>query len=500
MPRADADCIVIGGGVAGLLAALRLQHAGLDVALVERERLGAGATLANHGILHSGALYVELHPEITTACQQAQAVFRQAFPSALLPTPPAWYVGGPARLDALRRRWDAHQITHEPVSPSELAGMLRPAVVRRLRAAAVWDRIISPRLLVTQLAQRCVDSGVRVLVDTPVQRILVAGGQVAGVELGAGERLFARQVVLAAGIGARPLLDALGSSVAERLRSRLDLMVAFPAMRLAHAIMTIDFGGPTIAPALGRGGRDRDRDPSSGWFGGTVSAAGGLALASRYGAAQPRVCRGGRWPVPAAGVAALGQALGELLADGVVDLDGGCAWVCAKTEVAAGHADCWGVEPNYAVVDHRAAEGLGGLWTLVPGKMTLAAHATRALAARLLGRAFAVGLEVPGATPTRIHARVAARGAPAPFAPIDAPAGDRLDQPAAAPAGALRLGDAQDARAGALPAAATLPAPVAAAAVPSGAAEAAPPGPAPPDAASAAPVPATQPATLPEGA
>jgi hypothetical protein len=67
----------------------------------------------------------------------------------------------------------------------------------------------------------------------------------------------------------------------------------------------------------------------------------------------------------------------------VVDYERGFAWVCSKTEYAGPHSDRWGVNPNYAVIDHAAADGISGLWTVLPGKMTLALHASAAVTARI---------------------------------------------------------------------------------------------------------------------
>ena len=49
-----ADVCVIGGGYTGLSAALHLAEAGVDVVLVEAERVGWGASGRNGGQLHSG--------------------------------------------------------------------------------------------------------------------------------------------------------------------------------------------------------------------------------------------------------------------------------------------------------------------------------------------------------------------------------------------------------------------------------------------------------------
>jgi FAD dependent oxidoreductase len=52
-----ADVVVIGGGIAGLWIRAVLSGRGLGVALVERDALGRGQTLASQGIIHRGVKY-----------------------------------------------------------------------------------------------------------------------------------------------------------------------------------------------------------------------------------------------------------------------------------------------------------------------------------------------------------------------------------------------------------------------------------------------------------
>ena len=54
----DHDIIVCGGGIAGLWLGNTLMRAGYNVILIEKDRLGAGQTLASQGMIHGGQKYV----------------------------------------------------------------------------------------------------------------------------------------------------------------------------------------------------------------------------------------------------------------------------------------------------------------------------------------------------------------------------------------------------------------------------------------------------------
>ncbi|HRJ12593.1 MAG TPA: FAD-dependent oxidoreductase, partial [Alphaproteobacteria bacterium] len=56
----DLDALILGGGIAGLWLARRLQLAGYRVVLLENQKLGGGQTLASQGIIHGGLKYALL--------------------------------------------------------------------------------------------------------------------------------------------------------------------------------------------------------------------------------------------------------------------------------------------------------------------------------------------------------------------------------------------------------------------------------------------------------
>ena len=67
------DIIIFGGGVAGLWLGCRLQRAGYNILLVEKDRLGCGQTLASQGMIHGGQKYALSfkglgHTDIAASC------------------------------------------------------------------------------------------------------------------------------------------------------------------------------------------------------------------------------------------------------------------------------------------------------------------------------------------------------------------------------------------------------------------------------------------------
>lgn len=53
----SCDCVIIGGGIAGVWLLLRLQQAGYQALLIEANQLGGGQTLYSQGIIHGGVKY-----------------------------------------------------------------------------------------------------------------------------------------------------------------------------------------------------------------------------------------------------------------------------------------------------------------------------------------------------------------------------------------------------------------------------------------------------------
>jgi glycine/D-amino acid oxidase-like deaminating enzyme len=227
---------------------------------------------------------------------------------------------------------------------------------------AIHERVFSSRRIIAILAGQCLAAGVTIIVGATVAGIAHAAGKVTGVAI-AGERLHARHVVIAAGTGTTQLLCDLGSRQAQMLRSRLDMMIHLPAVRLHRGLIFAALHRPVVMPAIGGG-----------------------ALTSFFGGHQPQISGRRAFPVDLGKATALLHQTLRALAPGTAELDGAVAYVAGKTDyVGTAHAENGMINPGYHVIDHQTTDHLRGLYTVVTGKMTLGFHASKAAADTILG-------------------------------------------------------------------------------------------------------------------
>jgi len=370
------DTVVIGGGIAGLLTSLRLARAGQQVTLVEADRIGAGATCANHGMLHSGALYVRQHGHVIHYCRQAQAAFTTLLGAAELTADDAVYVVPAPEDAAFRACLDHHQIPHQRLPVYDVPE-LRAAVADSHVLIAVGERLFSSRRLVEILTGQCLAAGVHIQTGITVHRITRADGRVTGIGLGVGEHLPGDQVVIAAGLGSAQLLAQVGSRHVAHLRSQLDMMAHFPRSSLRRGLVFAQLDRSVLMPA-----------PDGG------------ALGSFFGGVQPQVAGRRAFGVDLDKATALVREIEQTLAPGVIDPRDGIAYVAGKTDyVGTSHAENGVVNPGFYVIDHGPEDDLVGLFTVVTGKMTLAFHASKAVADAILGTDLDLEVEPLAADP-----------------------------------------------------------------------------------------------------
>jgi D-amino-acid dehydrogenase len=262
--------IVIGGGVVGLCCAYELVRGGADVTVVERSRVGQGASLGNTGWVCPSFSYPLPGPGIVK--EGLRGMVRGGGPLAIRPTlDPTfvrWLLG--FRRSAKRDRWEQgvraliglNRRTLELFDSYARAGVefemhesglvlvatsragldsyaaifrelrslgfegesveLTPGEAKELEPALSEDRVaggvharvdryVRPETLVTGLAAHLAASGVSVREDVEVNGIERASG---GVRIAtAAEPLAADRVVVAAGASSRRFLERLGISL-----------------------------------------------------------------------------------------------------------------------------------------------------------------------------------------------------------------------------------------------------------------------------------------------
>ena len=147
----EVDVVVVGGGATGAGVLRDLAMRGLSATLVERGDFGSGTSGRYHGLLHSGARYVESDPVSARHCIEENAVLRRIAPGTIEATG-GYFVATPDDPDDYVDRFPAAcaaaGIDAEPIALGELLRR-EPHLNRRIRAAyAVPDAALEPWELV----------------------------------------------------------------------------------------------------------------------------------------------------------------------------------------------------------------------------------------------------------------------------------------------------------------------------------------------------------------
>ncbi len=214
------DCIIVGGGLIGLLSAYFIAKQGRRVALVEQSSLGRESSWAGGGIL--SPLYPWRYPDAVTdlvnwsrqhweglieQLQRESGIDPQSINSGML------ILDQEEQAEAID--WaQCFDIALQAVSADQLK-VLEPNLGPSPRQA-LWmpevGQVRNPRLIksVHQVARQV---GVSILENHPVDQLLIEQGQVIGVT-SRQHSLYAPQVVVAAGAWSAGLLEGVGYHLA----------------------------------------------------------------------------------------------------------------------------------------------------------------------------------------------------------------------------------------------------------------------------------------------
>lgn len=250
---ARTDVAVIGGGLIGLSIAWRLARAGRTVTVLERETIGAGASLAATGMLAPAAEHepgsdpllplaldsLRLWPGFRDAleAESGRTIDYRADGTLVLAV-------GRDEVERLRFRYDLQRrsgldATWLPGSEvRRLEPGLRPSVTAGIHCPL--DHQVDPRLVMEALTEACRRAGVILAERTAVTTLDWSGGRVTGIR--AGDRVVAAEtVILASGAwsGEGALLpDALALPVRPLKGQSLALRTTARTGTLARMVWT----------------------------------------------------------------------------------------------------------------------------------------------------------------------------------------------------------------------------------------------------------------------
>ncbi|QFU84914.1 FAD-dependent oxidoreductase [Natronorubrum aibiense] len=212
------DVLVIGGGATGTGIARDLALRGVDVTLVERDGLAAGASGRSHGLLHSGARYAESDPEGALECLEENRILRDIAGECVRETRGLFVKlseDDPSYFETKRTACEELGIPTEEIDGETAQAEMTGLADNVERAMWVPDGVVVPSRLVAANAADARDHGARIYLHAPVTGMTLEDGRIAAVSLGGDvdETVEPTYVVNAAGAHAETIAELAGVTV-----------------------------------------------------------------------------------------------------------------------------------------------------------------------------------------------------------------------------------------------------------------------------------------------
>lgn len=350
------DTVIIGAGIASLLTAIRLSQRGQKVLIVEKDKIGSGSTISNHGIVHSGALFVRQHGHIVQNCKEAQGLFSNLLPKAEIPCGDSIYISKKNYIVDFTKLLEQNDFEYKSVSINEIPEV-KPVIAKKYNFISLKERVFSSRKILMILTSYCLANKVEFLLGTKVSKIIKESKRVKGVIVG-GNHLLSNNIVIATGLGTTQLLQTFNSHYCQFLKSRLDMMVYLPETPLSRGLVFVELDKPILMPAKPSG-----------------------SLGSFFGGIQPKIRGERKFPVDLDKARLLIEMINLYFNSKIVNTNHAQFFMCGKTDyVGDKYAEKGFINPGFYVIDHRKFDEIKGLYTIITGKMTLAFHASKAVA------------------------------------------------------------------------------------------------------------------------
>lgn len=355
------DTIIVGAGIAGLLTALRLSQKGQKILVVERDKVGSGATAANHGTIHSGAHYMEHFPNIVNSCIEAQYLFSNLFQNANLLSGDSIHVVKRENYTNFENLLKTYQLEHKEVIADNIPE-LEARILKSSKFVSIKEGIYSSREILEILLSYCLANEVKFILGDMVRGIVVKSNVVSGIYLSSGEQINGKNIVIATGLGTQKILDSFNSHFSKYLKSRLGMMVYLPKSHITRGFVFMEPNNPVLLPA-----------PRNG------------SLASIFGMVLPPIFEDRNFSIDYEKASLVISGIKSNFSSDLINTDGAKFYVAGKTDYINNDLIVKNlVNPGYNVIDHKLKDRISGLYTLVTGKMTLAFHCSKDVSEMIL--------------------------------------------------------------------------------------------------------------------
>jgi glycerol-3-phosphate dehydrogenase len=361
--KSSYDVIIVGAGIAGLLTALRLAQCDMTVLVIDKERIGNGSTLSNHGMIHSGALYVKQHEHVVGNLQKTQMAFSLLLSEAELPCKPSVYLAPEGEIEDFTRLLSKYSFNHKEVEITDIPE-LRSQMLRDYKSVLIRERTFSSMRILELLTSFCLAENVDFLLHTPITNLLIKDKTVQGVQTAIGNQILTKCVILANGLGIPHLLQTFASEYSQTIKSRLDIMVYLPKTKLKRGIIFSHLDKPVVMP--------------------TESNA---ALGSYYGGVQPEIRNERKFAVDFDKARLLIEMINSYFSSDHINTQQAKFWMCGKVDfIGDDRAEQGYVNPGHKVINHDDRDSISGLQSIITGKMSLAFHASKEAAENVIGK------------------------------------------------------------------------------------------------------------------